>query len=480
MRSETTTLTKKQRTLILIPLLVGGFIALLNETLLNVAFSKLSGSLHVAMGTVQWLATGYMLIIGILVPVTAFLMETFTTRTLYLVSMGLFFGGSLFCGFSNTFAMFLIFRMIQGAGTGMLIPIMMKTILEIFPPEKRGSAMGKCMIVILVAPAFGPTLSGLILQIASWNFLFYMMLPFAAISIVLGFFGLKYAPNTSLTKPKIDILSVFLSTIGFGGIIFGISSSESMGLNNIVIISLICGFIGLLIFCLRQFKLKQPMLELRTFKFPMFSLGLVIIMIAFTIPFSINIILPTYFQEALNISPFTAGALALPAGVVSAVITPIGGRLYDKIGVKPLIITGFSLIVIAMLFLSHLSLGTGVAVLILFHCCIFVGTSLINTPLQTNILNTLPEGYYAHGVAILNTMQQIAAAIGSSLFIGLMAAGQAHKLAGLSHISKSVQQTAVVTGVNEAFTSALILVVIALVLSLFVKREKTTSKNIVE
>lgn len=469
-------LTKKQRTLIMTPLLIGGFIALLNETLLNVAFTKLSGSLHVTMGTIQWLATAYMLIIGILVPVTAFLMETFTTRTLYLVSMGLFFGGSLFCGLSNSFAMLLIFRMIQGFGTGMLIPVMMKTILEIFPPEKRGSAIGKCMIVILVAPAFGPTLSGLVLQISSWNFLFFMMLPFAAISIVLGFIGLKNAPNSSLTKPKIDIPSVFLSTVGFGGIIFGISSSESMGFNSIVVISLVCGIAGLTIFCLRQFKLKQPMLELRTFKFPMFSLGLVIIMISFMIPFSINIILPTYYQQALNISPFMSGVLALPAGVLSGIVTPVGGRLYDKIGVKPLIITGFSLLTISMLFLSHIMLGTGIAVLILLHCCIFFGTSLINTPLQTNILNTLPADYYSHGVAIMNTMQQIAAAIGSSLFIGLMAAGQAHKLAGLSHISRSTQQAAVVTGVNEAFMSALILVIIALLLSFFVKKEKTTSK----
>lgn len=468
--------TKKQRIMIMVPLLLGSFIALLNETLLNVAFPELVSSLHVSLGTIQWLATAYMLIIGILVPTTAFLIETFQTKTLYMAAMLIFLVGTLCCGFSQNFVMLLIFRMLQGVGTGMLIPIMMNTILAIYPPEKRGTALGFSLIAVVVAPAIGPTLAGFVLFYLNWHWLFFFITPVAIAAIGIGALNLKNV--SSLSKPKIDILSILLSTLGFGGLILGICSIESMGFFNLtVIISLICGIGGLILFTLRQLSLKQPMLELRTLKFPMFSLGIVILMIAFMIPFSVNIILPTYLQNCMGLSPFQAGISLMPGGMLCGIFTPLSGKLYDKIGAKPLVITGFALEIITMFCFSRISASTDLAIIIALHIATFTGTSLINTPLQANSLNQLPKEYNPHGVAIMNTIQQIGAAFGSSLFIGLMGAVQTKYLSKLTNPSFSERRAATVSGVNIAFTAALIMVIIALVLSLLIKSDKRVSQT---
>ena len=471
MTKEKESLTNRQRTLMMISLMLGGFIALLDETILNVAFSQLESNLHVPMSTIQWLATAYMLIIGILVPVVAFLLKTFSTKTLYMTAMFLYTIGTIFCGFSQSFPALLISRMIQAAGAGMLMPIMMNTVMEIYPPEKRGSAMGMAVMVVVAAPAIGPTLSGLILQYLNWHWLFFLILPFALLAILLGALNIKNV--TTLTKPKIDIPSVILSTVGFGGLIFGVCSIENMGFLNVsVLISLICGIGGLILFSRRQLKIKQPMLELRTFRYPMFSLGTVMIFFTFMMPFAVNIILPTYMQSVLGMEPFAAGLAVLPGCILSVFIAPISGRLYDKIGAKPLLTAGFAALTVAMFFLSHISESTNLITLIALQACMTVGISLIATPTQANSLNQLPQEYNAHGVAILTTVQQIAAAFGSSLFIGLMGVVQTKNLLGITNPSIGQKHAALISGADAAFTAALILVVIGFIASFFIKRRE--------
>lgn len=469
-------LTDKQRTIIVIPLLLGAFLTLLNETLLNVAFPQLISTLNVSIVTVQWLATAYMLIIGILVPVTAFLMETFTTKKLFMIAILLFIAGTLMCGVAQSFVFLLVSRLIQAVGTGMILPLMMNTVMAIYPPAKRGTALGTCMLAVLIAPAIAPTVTGLILQAADWHALFFMMLPLAVIAMVLGAIHIKNISR--LTKPKIDVLSVILSTIGFGGLIFAICSIENLGfMNPTVLISLICGVGGLILFSKRQFTLKQPMLELRIFRFPIFSLGSIIILITFLMPFAVNIVLPTYMQTSLGLTPFVTGLALLPGGIVGGFTTSLSGRLFDKIGAKPLTVCGFAISAAAMFFLSHISSATTLVTIIVFHICMYFGLSLVITPLQTNSLNQLPRKDHAHGVAIINTVQQIGAAFGSSLFIGLMGAEQTKYLSKLNNPGITQQQNAVASGVHAAFTAAFILIVVALILCLFIKRENKGSKR---
>lgn len=461
--------TKKQQIQIMLPLLIGGFVALLNETILNVAFPQLMSGLHVPMSTIQWLGTAYMLIIGISVPVAAFLLKTFSTKKLYLSAMVIFTIGTVFCGFSSSFTSLLIFRMLQGVGTGMLLPIMMDTIMEIFSPSKRGAAMGICMMVVVAAPGIGPTLSGVILQFLNWHWLFFLILPFALLSIILGMRFLK--SFSDLTMPKIDILSILFSTIGFGGLIFSICSIENLGFLNVtVFVSMLCGIAGLLVFSKRQLFLKQPMLELRTFRYPMFTLGTVIFFISFMMPFAVNIILPTYIQSILGLTTFAAGVALLPGCILNIIIAPIAGHLFDRIGAKPVVIVGFVALTTTMFFLSRTSGSTTLLTLIALQACMTLGIGLIFTPTQTNSLNHLPKKYSVHGIAILNTTQQIAAAFGSSLFIGLMGTVQTKQLEMVRNPDVFQQKAAIISGVNVAFTAALIMVVIGLILSFFIKR----------
>lgn len=450
-------------------LLLGGFISLINETILNVALSKLMVEMHVTAGTIQWLSTGYMLVIAILVPVTAFLIKTYTTKQLYIAAMMLFLIGTIFASFSSSFSMLLIARMIQASGTGMMIPIMTNTVFVINPSEKRGSAMGLCFLVILVAPAAGPIISGVLLQFYNWHVLFYMLIPVAVIALIAGYLFLENV--SELTKPKIDYLSIVLSSIGFGGIIYGISIIDELESNILgMIIPLVIGIIALTLFVKRQLSLKEPMLELRAFKSPAFSIGVILVMCSMMIIFSMNIILPLFFQDALKESSSTAALALLPSGIISALVTPIAGRLYDKVGAKVLVPLGFGIMGVALTFLSRSSSTTAISIIIIIYCFVCLGTALTMAPTQTNALNSISKENYAHGIAIMNTMQQLAAAIGSSLFISIMSASQINYLKHVSNPNGANEKiSAVVTGFDHALVVAIIFIIVAFVLSLFLK-----------
>ncbi len=463
--------SKKQIIRIMIPLLMGGFIALLNETILNVAFPQLIKSLEVPLKTIQWLGTAYMIVIGILVPVTAFLIKTFTTRKLYLTAMTVFLVGTVLCGVSHSFGFLLVSRVLQGVGTGMMLPIMMDSIMEIFPRSKRGTAMGISMMVVVAAPGIGPTLAGFILQYFDWHWLFFMMLPISIIAIILGYIFL--GSYSKITNPRIDVLSIVLSTIGFGGFIYGVSSIETGGVfQTSVLVPLLIGLVGLFFFTKRQLALEQPMLELRVFKSFMFTIGCIALFIAFMIPFASNIILPIYMQGILAVSTITAGLALLPGSIVNVIIAPIAGKLFDKIGAKPLTILGFVALVVSMFCLSNISEETPLFLIILLQILMTIGTGLIIPPTQTFALNQLPLKNMAHGVAILNTTQQVAAALGSSIFIGLMGAVQEKHLKLVANPDITVQHEALIKGTNSAFTVAFILVAIGLILSFVIKRNK--------
>ena len=465
-------LTEKQRTLIMLPILISGFIAAFNETLLNVAFPQLMSSLNVTTSTIQWLSTAYMLTVGIMIPIVAFLLQSIKTKTLFLAAMIIFTIGTISGALAQTFPALLISRVVQGIGAGILLTMIMGVIVEIYPVAKRGAAIGIGMMVVVFAPAIGPTVSGIILQYLNWHWLFFMVLPFAIVAIILG---IKTIENvTTLTKPRIDVLSIALSTIGFGGLIFGISVSESSGLNTTVLVSLVCGIIGLIIFIKRQFRLKQPLLELRTLRYPMFSLGIAIIFITFMIPIATSIILPIFMQRVMGLTPLVCGLALLPGNIFSLVAALIAGRLFDKIGAKKLAVTGFIILIIGLFCLSRVSLSTTLFLLIVFHCCVFIGIQFIMIPIQTNSLNQLPQKYNPHGVGISNTALQLGGAFGSAIFIGLMGAIEGNKLAGLENPTIYQTHSAIVSSADYAFLAALAFVVIGLVLVFFIKSGKKT------
>ncbi|MBP2655954.1 MAG: drug resistance transporter, EmrB/QacA family [Firmicutes bacterium] len=469
MVSATHTASKLKVWQIKIALILAGFFGLLNETSLNVALNVFMTEFHVSVDTVQWLTTGFLLIIGILVPVMACLIQRFSTRKLYLSSMSLFIIGTIIAGCSSSFIVLLTGRLIQAVGTGIMMPLTFNTILVITPPEKRGSALGAIGLVILFAPAIGPTLSGLVLELLNWRWLFFGVLPFSILTLIYGY---VYLVNvTDLTTPKLDILSIILSTLGFGGIIYGFSVAVDLGLTNLkVLMPLIIGFIGTGLFVQRQLTLKEPMLDLSPFKYPMFTAGIILIIVSMMTVFSTMLLLPIFLQSVLALSAFASGLIMLPGGALTGIMSPVIGRLFDKLGPRVLVAPALIIMAVMVWFMAHISASTTIVTIIFLHCCILVGVSMVMTSAQTNGLNQLPPRYYPHGSAIMNTIQQLAGAMGTSLFIGIMSATEHSYLKNSVIVDSAQQVTAIISGVNNAFSIGVLIIGIGLIVSLFLKR----------
>ena len=333
---------------ILAILLIGAFVALLSNTLLNIALPSIMKEFDITASTVQWLTNGYMLVNGIMIPSTAFLIQRYSVRKLFLTAMTLFTIGTITAGFSPVFALLLIGRMIQASGAAIMMPLLMNVLLTSFPIEKRGGAMGIMGLVMIFAPAIGPTLSGWIIEHYSWPMLFHIISPIALLVLIFAFFKLNDKKEKVVIK--LDVLSIILSSIGFGGVLYGCSTAGNKGWDDPqVYITLIVGVIALIVFILRQLKLEQPMLDFRIYKYPMFALGSAISITLNMALFSAMLLMPIYLQNLRGISPLDSGLLMLPGAIIMGIMSPITGKLFDKFGAKILALVGLSITIIISL-----------------------------------------------------------------------------------------------------------------------------------
>jgi DHA2 family lincomycin resistance protein-like MFS transporter len=454
---------------ILIALIIGAFFSILNETLLNVAFQRLSEDLQVPYTTITWLSTGYLLIVGILVPISAILVQWFTTRQMFIGALIFFTLGTLVSGIAPHFGWLLCGRLIQAFGAGLMLPVMMNTVLLLYPPENRGAAMGSIGLVIMFAPAVGPTIGGLILDELSWRWLFFLVLPFMLLSIVIAFLFLK---NVSvITRPKVNVIAILLSTVGFGGIVYGFSSAgelEGGGWSSPeVLVSLALGGIALILLIATQLKSKQPMLDFRVFRYPMFSIAVILVLIVMMTMFSTLLLLPIYMQGAMLLTAFASGLVLLPGGVLNGLFSPVAGKLFDKFGPRKLIIPGCLLLIGVMYGFTRVTLETNVSVIILLHCVMMIAISLIMMPVQTNAMNGLAPHHYPHGTALFNTLQQVAGAIGMAFFMSILESKQKEYL---ETAANPTYAEAINAGIHASFTIGLVFAVIAFLLSLTVRK----------
>lgn len=479
---------KKPPYLMLAILFFGAFVSFLNNSLLNVALPSIMADLKIEnYSTVQWLATGYMLVSGVLIPVSAFLITRFKNRTLFLTGMGLFTIGTAVAAFAPNFGFLLAGRMIQAAGSCVMGPLLMNIMLVSFPREKRGAAMGIFGLVMITAPAIGPTLSGYIVEYYDWRVLFEMILPFAIISLLLAIWKLENVMETR--KASLDYLSVILSIVGFGGILYGCSMASSDGwTDKIVITTIVVGVIGLISFIVRQFLMEQPLLDLRVYKYPMFALGSVISMVTTAALFSGMILTPAYVQSVRHISPLDSGLMMLPGAIIMGIMSPITGKLFDKFGPRILALLGLSITAYATYLLSKLQMDSTHTYIILIYTLRMFGMSMVMMPIMTNGLNQLPTRLNPHGTAVNNTAQQVVGSIGTALFVTFMnsvASDKGEELAAGLDMTKAteadftrIQQLSLLEGVQHSFFIAMIVTLIAIVLSLFLKRVSVSPEEI--
>jgi EmrB/QacA subfamily drug resistance transporter len=461
-------LSPVHRRLLVAIALAGSFLSVLTQFLLITAFPEIMAEFEINASQVQWLTTSFMLAIAILIPMTAYLIDKFKTRTLMITAMLLFFVGTLLGLFSPSFEVLLVARIIQGISSGIMMPLMQTILFLVYPREKRGYAMGLAGLVINVAPAVGPPISGVLINHFEWRSVFLFTLPVAAIILVFIFLFMRNV--TEQRETEIDFLSIFLSSIGFGGVLYGFNVIESETAGNAAILSISAGLVAIILFVVRQLRLKTPILELRVLKVPVFALVTIISIISFSLLISIETILPMYVQNAQQLSPLYAGLVVAPGALTLAVMSLFAGNLYDKYGGKIITIIGFVLLSVSTLWYYF---GLETTSSFIFTSFLFMismaGVALINMPIMTAGINALPDKLIPHGTAIINTARQFGGSLGLTFIISFitMAASGTETAVPLNFLN----------GVKTAFFVAFLFSVTGLVLSLLLKRDKQSARH---
>lgn len=408
------------RGLLILAVLLGGFMTVLTETLLNNGLPTISRSLHVDMATVQWLSTGYLLAIGIMVPISALLLYKFSSKSLYLSSLVIFLAGTVLAYLAPNFALLLTGRIIQAISVGIIMPFMQNIMVLIFPANQRGMAMGLTGIVVGLAPAIGPTLSGWIVDHATWRDLFGLLIPVTVVVILLAAVGMRKLIVT--TNPKLDIWSVLYSNVGFGGILYGFSTISGGNL-WLSLGALIVGILGVWLLIRRQLKMTTPMLDVRVFKSHTFALTTWLSSLSNMSLLGMQLLVPLYLQSVFQVSALTAGLMMLPGALMMAIVNPIAGKLFDRYGIRTLAIIGFSLFTLATVPFVFFDQHTALWVVTLTYAVWMAGISLVVMQVATAGINDLEQRQIAHGNAINTMARQVAAAIATALLISITALG---------------------------------------------------------
>ncbi len=449
-------------------LLVSAFVVILNETIMGVAIPRLMVSLDVTASAAQWLTTAFLLTTAIVIPITGFLLQRLYTRQVFVIAMTLFCIGTLAAAIAPGLTVLIVARVIQASGTAIMMPLLMTTVMTLVPPESRGKTMGKISIVISVAPAIGPTIAGLILNYLSWRWMFILVLP-----IALGALALGVRKIENVTTPRyapLDVLSVIFAALGFGGGVYGLSALGAPAAPGALPLwaPLGIGAVAMGAFVARQLKLQRSntaLLDLRTFTSRNFTMSVLLMAIMMMALFGTIIVLPIYLQNVLGLNTLQTGLLLLPGGLIMGLLGPSVGRQYDRVGPVKLLIPGVVIVTTVLWAMTLLGPTTWVGNILAGHIVMSIGFALLFTPLFTVSLSSVRPELYAHGSAVLGSIQQVAGAAGVAVFVALMAA----RSAALAAAGASPMD-ALAGGIRTAFLCGAIVALGAVVCVLFVRK----------
>lgn len=439
-------------------LYAGAFLGMLSETSMNIALPDLCDAFNITTGTAQWMVVGYMLAIGIVLPCVGFLLKWIKAKTLVLVALACFLVGSVLSAAAPVFALVLAGRIIQGVGTGIVLPTMYAAIMRVFPPAKIGAANGVAGLVIMFAPVIGPTLAGLIIGACSWRAIFVLFAVVAAVAIACT--AATFVTPIETTHPKVDMLSVIASVIGFGCLVAGVSLVADMGFNALVVTLLVIGVVVVAYYAYRQLHIDDPVLDLRALGIASFRTPALMVTCSFACTLAIMYLAPQELQRGLGLDSSVAGMLMLAGGVVNAIVSFLSGRWYDRMGAAPLVRVGAVVASIGSLLFLAIGMTTAPAFFILAHVVFMIGIPLMQQPAQSAALKGLPRELAADGSTILNTMQQVFGAIGTSIATCLLGMG-----------SGSTAAEGFVAGSRYGYVFGLVLIVLVLALSFLLKEQ---------
>ena len=461
------------RNLLVLVLLVGTFCTVLNGTILTTAFPTLMKEFSVTTSDVQWLTTGFLMVNGIMIPVTAWLSNNFSTKILYIIAMSTFLVGTIMCFTAPTFGVILAGRLIQAVGVGITMPLMQVVMLSIFPANQRGAAMGLGGLVIGLAPAIGPTLSGFIIDNWSWRDLFGMIIPIVILVLILAFIFMR--PVIQTHRSKLDVLSLIESTLGFGAILYGFSSVGDDGWGSLTVLgSIAVGIIFILLFGYRQLHMKTPFLELRVFTEKKFAIAAALSSVTNMAMIGVEMVLPLYLQIVKGMSAFHSGLTLLPGALMIGIMSPITGNAFDKYGPKDLARMGMFLLTAGTIPFLFLTKSTPVFDIVVLYMVRMFGISMVMMPVTTDGMNALPFNLMSHGTAVNNTVRQVFSSMGTAILVSVLTNVTNNLKPGKAILTQAPLQykndffNATLSGYHAAFAVAILFCVAGYLISLLV------------
>ena len=452
---------------LLILLLVSAFVVILNETTMGVALPPIMDDFGITAATGQWLTTAFLLTMAVVIPTTGWLLGRLGTRTAYLVAMSAFSVGTALAAFAPTFEVLLAARVVQASGTAIMMPLLMTTVMRIVPPSQRGRVMGNVSLVIAAAPALGPSASGLVLRGLTWHWIFAIVLPIALVALVCGWRWVR--DDSSPSKIPLDLLSVPLAVLAFGGLVYGLSGLGEAAQSDPVVpvwAPIVGGAVALALFVWRQLVLARghrALLDVRVMTVRDFSTAVVLMCLAMFAMFGVMMLLPLYVQRVLGLDPLATGLLMLPGALAMGLLGPVVGRFYDRVGPRPLVVPG---LVASAAALALLAAGPSAAWLVMgAHILMSLGMALVFTPMFTLALGSLTGHLVPHGSAAIGTLQQLAGAAGTAAFVAIMT------LRETSAVERGVDEIdALSSGVHGAFWVGAGVMALAAVVSTTLRR----------
>ncbi len=447
-------------------LVAATFVVILNETIMINAIPDLMEHFAVTTRDAQWLTTAFMLTMAVVIPVTGWFLQRVTTRQAFAVAMTVFCVGTVIAAATpaSAFWLLVVGRIVQAAGTAVMMPLLMTTLMSLVPESDRGRVMGNVTLAMSVAPALGPAVSGVILDLLSWRWIFLLVLPLA---MTIAGAGLRSLRNVGEpVAGSIDVPSVVASAIGFGSLVYGLSliGAEDQPVAPAVLIG--GGLAVVALFVVRQLLLQRvdrPLLDLRTLTHRTYTLSLVLMSVAFMGFLGSMILLPLYLQDARGLSTLQTGLLMMPGGLAMGLLGPQVGKAFDRVGGRPLVIPGAVGITLGLVLFARIGLETPYPVVLAIHVLLMVSLAAVFTPMFTIGLGAVPPALYSHASSLLGALQQIAGAIGTAIAITVLSSRQVD----LVEAGQSLE-SAFVGGMQKAFwvsaAVSLVVVVLALVL----------------
>ena len=458
-------------------LIVATFVVNLNETILGVALPKLMADLKIEPSTGQWLNTSYLITMAVVIPTTGFLQQRFSTRALYSAAMFSFSVGTLIGAVAPSFSILLLARIFQAAGSAVMFPLLITTMMTLVPDNLRGRIMGNIGILMAVAPALGPAASGLILNFLGWRWLFWLILP---IALVTSFFGARrIKPTDNLSKASVDVVSVILSAFAFSGLIYGLSSFGEAARGAAVVspfIPLAVGALAMTVFVFRQIKLAKSdraLLNLNTFRYPTFTISTALMGIAMIFLFGLGILIPIYTQQGLGLTALETGLILLPGGLAMGLLSPFVGRLFDAFGSKKLLVPGAIALSISFWYMTTFDVYTQNWQILVAFTAMSISLAFMFTPLFAISMSSVEPKLYSHASATVGSIQQIFGAAGTALFIVILTVVSVSELDG----GKSKSQ-AVALGAHWAIVSGALLSLLVVALASVLRESKGSEQSL--